>query len=58
MLDVFVLTLLIALVQLGSLMTIEVGRAGTFFASVVVLTILAAKSFDPRLIWDAMEERA
>jgi paraquat-inducible protein A len=57
MLDVFVLTLLIALVQLGNLMTIEVGRAGTFFASVVVLTILAAKSFDPRLIWDAMEER-
>jgi paraquat-inducible protein A len=57
MLDVFVLTLLIALVQLGNLMTIEVGRAGTFFAAVVVLTILAAKSFDPRLIWDAMEER-
>jgi paraquat-inducible protein A len=57
MLDVFVLTLLIALVQLGSLATIEVGRAGTFFASVVVLTILAAKSFDPRLMWDAMEER-
>jgi paraquat-inducible protein A len=57
MLDVFVLTLLIALVQLGNLMTIEVGRAGTFFAAVVVLTILAAKSFDPRLVWDAMEER-
>ena len=56
MLDVFVLTLLIALVQLGSLMTIEVGRAGTFFAAVVVLTILAARSFDPRLVWDAMEE--
>jgi paraquat-inducible protein A len=56
MLDVFVLTLLIALVQLGSLMTVEVGRAGTYFASVVVLTILAAKSFDPRLIWDVMEE--
>lgn len=57
MLDVFVLTLLIALVQLGNLMTIEVGRAGTFFAAVVVLTILAARSFDPRLVWDAMEER-
>jgi len=37
-------------------MTVEVGRAGTFFASVVVLTILAAQSFDPRLIWDVMEE--
>jgi len=57
MLDVFVLTLLIALVQLGNLMTIEVGFASTFFASVVVLTILAAQSFDPRLVWDAMEER-
>ncbi len=56
MLDVFVLTLLIALVQLGTLMTIEVGRAGTFFAAVVVFTILAARSFDPRLVWDAMEE--
>jgi paraquat-inducible protein A len=57
MLDVFVLTLLIALVQLGNLMTIEVGFASTFFASVVVLTILAAQSVDPRLVWDAMEER-
>jgi paraquat-inducible protein A len=56
MLDVFVLTLLIGLVQLGNLMTIEVGLAGTYFASVVVLTIFAAKSFDPRLVWDAMEE--
>jgi paraquat-inducible protein A len=56
MLDVFVLTLLIGLVQLGNLMTIEVGRAGTYFAAVVVLTIFAAKSFDPRLVWDAMEE--
>jgi len=57
MLDVFTLTLLIALVQLGGLATIEVGRAGTYFATVVVLTILAARSFDPRLIWDAMEDR-
>ena len=56
MLDVFTLTLLIALVQLGGLATIEVGRAGTYFATVVILTILAARSFDPRLIWDAMEE--
>jgi paraquat-inducible protein A len=51
-----VLTLLIALVQLGNVMTIEVGRAGTYFASVVVLTIFAAKSFDPRIMWDVMEE--
>lgn len=56
MLDVFVLTLLIALVQLDNLMTVEVGPASTYFASVVVLTILAAKSFDPRLIWDVAEE--
>jgi paraquat-inducible protein A len=56
MLDVFVLMLLIGLVQLGNLMTIEVGRAGTYFAAVVVLTILAARSFDPRLVWDALED--
>ena len=42
--------------QLGNLMAIEVGRASSFFAAVVVLTLLAAKSFDPRLIWDAMED--
>jgi paraquat-inducible protein A len=56
MLDIFVIGLLAALVQLGSIATIEPGIGAISFAGVVVTTILAAESFDPRLIWDAMEE--
>jgi paraquat-inducible protein A len=55
MVDIFVVTILVALVQLGALATIEAGPAALFFAGVVVITILAAMSFDPRLIWDVME---
>ncbi len=55
MLDIFVIAILAALVKLGSLATIEPGLGAIFFAGVVVATILAAMSFDPRLIWDAME---
>jgi paraquat-inducible protein A len=40
------------LVQLQPLMSVEVGPGLVFFAAVVVLTMLAAHSFDPRLIWD------
>lgn len=53
MLDIFVLTILVALVNLGSLATIKAGPGAVFFAAVVVITMLAAMSFDPRLIWDA-----
>jgi paraquat-inducible protein A len=56
MLDMFVLSLMVALVQLGAVATIEPRLGATFFAAVVVLTVFAAQSFDPRLIWDAMEE--
>lgn len=56
MVDVFVVTILVALVRLGALATIEAGLGVVFFASVVVLTMFAAMGFDPRLIWDAMEE--
>jgi paraquat-inducible protein A len=52
MLDVFVDTFTVALVQLQPLMSVEPGAGVAFFAVVVVLTILAAESFDPRLIWD------
>jgi paraquat-inducible protein A len=44
--------MLTALVQFGSLMSIRAGAGAIAFASVVVITIFAAKSFDPRLIWD------
>jgi paraquat-inducible protein A len=53
MVDVFVDTFTAALVQLQPLMSVEPGPGLPFFAAVVVLTMLAAESFDPRLIWDA-----
>jgi paraquat-inducible protein A len=53
MVDVFVDTFTAALVQLQPLMSVEAGPGLVFFAAVVVLTMLAAESFDPRLIWDA-----
>jgi len=52
MLDVFVDTFTVALVQLSPLMSVDPGPGVLFFAAVVVLTMLAAESFDPRLIWD------
>jgi paraquat-inducible protein A len=53
MLDVFVDTFVVALVQLQPLMSVEAGPGVAFFMTVVVLTMLAAQSFDPRLIWDS-----
>jgi paraquat-inducible protein A len=55
MVDIFVVTILVALVHLGALANIEAQAGAAFFAAVVVITILAAMSFDPRLIWDAKE---
>ena len=52
MVDVFVVTVLVALVHLGKVAKIEAGLGAVFFAGVVVLTMLAARTFDPRLIWD------
>jgi paraquat-inducible protein A len=53
MLDVFVCAFTVALVQLQPLMSVAPGAGVLFFAAVVVLTMLAAEAFDPRLIWDA-----
>jgi paraquat-inducible protein A len=53
MVDVFVVAILVGVVQLGSVMKIEPGGGALAFAGVVVLTMLAAHSFDPRVIWDA-----
>lgn len=55
MVDVFVVAILVALIRAGELMSISPGPAALAFASVVVLTMLAAISFDPRLIWDSPE---
>jgi paraquat-inducible protein A len=51
MLDVFLLAVLVALVKLGELATVLPGPGLLAFAAMVVLTILASSSFDPRLIW-------
>jgi paraquat-inducible protein A len=52
MVDIFVVTILVALVQLGNLANVIAQPGAIFFAAVVVLTMLASMSFDPRLIWD------
>jgi paraquat-inducible protein A len=52
MLDIFMISILVALVDMGGVAQIIAGSAATAFAAVVVLTMFAAKSFDPRLIWD------
>lgn len=56
MVDVFVVAILVALVHLSGLLVIRPGIAALSFAGVVIVTILAAESFDSRLIWDNMEE--
>jgi paraquat-inducible protein A len=53
MIDIFMISILIALVQLGAIATIDPGPAAIAFCAVVILTMLASMSFDPRLIWDA-----
>jgi len=55
MVDIYVVTLMVALVKLGAIADIEVAPGAVHFAAVVVITIFAAMSFDPRLIWDKME---
>ena len=55
MTDIYVVTILVALVRLGNLATIEAGTGALFFGAVVVITIIAAMSFDPREFWDNME---
>jgi paraquat-inducible protein A len=56
MLDIYVITMLVALVQFQALATIQAGGAAIAFGAVVVLTMFAAMTFDPRLIWDAAEQ--
>ena len=56
MIDVFVVAILSALVQLGAAASVHPGIAAVSFALSVAFTMLAAESFDPRLIWDADED--
>lgn len=56
MLDVYVVMILVALVQLKALATIQPGPAAAAFGAVVVLTMFAAVAFDPRLLWEPQRE--
>jgi len=55
MIDVFVVAILAGLIRLDNLMTIYPGPAAVAFAGVVLITMVAAMSFDPRLIWDLQQ---
>lgn len=53
MIDIFMLSALVALVRMGFLASVQVQIGAVAFAAVVILTMLATESFDPRLMWDA-----
>lgn len=56
MVDIFMISILVALVSLGSIATVEPGAGAIAFAAVVIITMNAAMAFDPRLIWDVSQE--
>ena len=58
MLDIYVVTLLAAMVQLGPMGTVKAGPAALAFGAVVVLTMFASMQFDPRLIWDPLQKES
>ncbi|QBG36469.1 paraquat-inducible membrane protein A [Litorilituus sediminis] len=55
MLDVFVVALLVAVVELGIITSVAAGPAINYFTLTVIFTMIAANSFDPRLLWDKKE---
>lgn len=55
MVDVFVIGILVTLVQFGNSANVTPGLGSLSFAAVVILTMFAARAFDPRLIWDVLE---
>jgi paraquat-inducible protein A len=55
LIDVFVVAILVALIHLSNLLVIRPGIATVAFAGVVIASMLAAESFDPRLMWDQLE---
>lgn len=56
MIDVFVVAILVALVHLSGILVFRPGVAALAFAGVVIVTMIAAESFDPRLMWDNLKE--
>ncbi|WP_435274502.1 paraquat-inducible protein A [Psychrobium sp. nBUS_13] len=57
MVDIFVVAILVALIQLDHLLNVQPGSGTIAFAGVVVLTMIAAKSFDPRVLWDDFDRK-
>ncbi|SNS52880.1 paraquat-inducible protein A [Noviherbaspirillum humi] len=57
MLDIYVVALSVALVQVESVASMHAGLGAVAFGAVVVLTMIAAETFDPRLMWDAAKEQ-
>ncbi|SET23812.1 paraquat-inducible protein A [Thalassotalea agarivorans] len=55
MLDVFVVALMVAVVNLGFVTSIEAGAGSTYFTLAVIFTMFASQSFEPRSIWDEEE---
>jgi len=55
MIDIFVVAILVALVQVSGIMAIEAGTAAQAFAGVVIITMIAAHQFDVRLMWDRQQ---
>jgi paraquat-inducible protein A len=55
LLDIYAVTMLVALVRMETLATVLPGPGALAFAGVVVLTLLSAESFDPRAIWDPVD---
>ena len=58
MVDIFVVAILVTMVQLGNYMVVTPGPGALAFAGVVILTMFAAMSFDPKLLWDQLEREA
>ena len=56
MVDIYIGAISVALVQLQPFASIVPGPGAIYFGSVVILTMLASESFDPRLIWDPVDE--
>ena len=56
MLDIFMISILVALVRLGPVATVAPGPGAAFFAVVVLATLFAAITFDERLLWDCLDE--
>ena len=56
MVDIFAITLMVAMLHMGSMASVVPREGAMAFAMMVVATILAVRSFDPRLVWDSLEE--